>query len=401
MTEGRWQPVLSGERAAAAREAARAIATDLATAEVEDVDVPAVALFFAYAAGEWDDEAIETAYRVTVDRLVDQIAAEHVDLHLFGGLAGEGWVLAHIASDGAGEVLALIDDALMEQPVDAAGPYDLGEGLVGHGVYFVERLINEPSAARPRDALARIVAQLDRRAIVDGAGLVWATERDGARWFDCGVAHGIAGVIALLAKVIELGDPPPRTAELLAGSRAWLRATELPPSPVGRYPAKILPGVTRRPPPTRTAWCYGDPGTATALWSAAARTGDSIADAHALALEVAARAPAATRIVDAGVCHGALGLGHLLARCAAAAPGDATLRAAAAAWFERGLAFRDPGTGIGGFLSPPPGGQTGAWTASPDFLEGASGMGLALLGAATATEPSWDRYLLCDVPVAR
>lgn len=34
----------------------------------------------------------------------------------------------------------------------------------------------------------------------------------------------------------------------------------------------------------------------------------------------------------------------------------------------------------------------------PGFLTGAAGIGLALLGAVSPVEPSWDRLLLCSVP---
>lgn len=393
MSDGHWPPILTGPVASAARDAARAISDDLAreTIAVEPGDTAAVALFFAYAAGEWDDDATNAAYARAVERLVAQLDGEHSYLHLFGGLAGDGWVLAHIAGDGAAEALDAIDRALLDQ-LASTPAYDLGEGLVGFGVYFVERLVNDPAAALPRDGLARVVAQLVARSRAQPDGAAWETTRDGRTFLDCGAAHGAAGVIALLGKAHELGvasDP-----SLLAAAMSWLWAQAGPVTPRGRFPAQVAP--PRAAHPTRTAWCYGDPGVALLTWSACTRSGASTADARALVALVAERDPQATGIVDAGLCHGASGLGHLLGR-AYAASGDAALRAASTRWFERALAFRRAG-GIGGFWSPPPGGQAGDWSPAPGFLEGATGIGLTLLGALGTAEPAWDRLLLVDVP---
>ncbi len=391
--------------ASAARAAARAISDDLAreTIAVEAGDTAAVALFFAYAAGEWDDDATNAAYARAVERLVAQLDGEHSYLHLFGGLAGDGWVLAHIAGDGAGDALAAIDRALLDQ-LASTPAYDLGEGLVGFGAYFVERLVNDPTAALPREGLARVVSQLVARSRAVPEGAAWETTRSGRTVLDCGAAHGVAGVIALLGKAFDFGVAGPPERELLAAAVTWLWAQAGPVTPRGRFPAQVRApdpsdaGPGHAPHPTRTAWCYGDPGVAVLTWGACARTGASIADARELMALVAERDLKATGIVDAGLCHGASGLGHLLGR-AYAASGDVALRAASTRWFERALAFRREG-GIGGFWSPPPGGQTGDWSPTPGFLEGATGIGLALLGALGTAEPAWDRLLLVDLPPA-
>jgi lantibiotic modifying enzyme len=124
------------------------------------------------------------------------------------------------------------------------------------------------------------------------------------------------------------------------------------------------------------------------------------------ALEIArcaaAGPPEEAGVVDAGFCHGATGLGHVFNRLYQAT-GDATLRRAARFWFERSLAMRQPGRGVGGFQ---------ALTARDDgtkywddedrgILTGAAGIGLALLAAATPIEPEWDRMLLVSVPSPR
>src|SRR5205814_7193584 len=102
--------------------------------------------------------------------------------------------------------------------------------------------------------------------------------------------------------------------------------------------------------------------------------------------------------MDAGLCHGAAGLGHLFNRMYQATK-DATLARAARFWFERTLAMRRPGRGIGGFstLSGKADG-TRYWENDPGLLTGSAGIALALLAATTSIEPAWDRMLLLSRP---
>ena len=75
-----------------------------------------------------------------------------------------------------------------------------------------------------------------------------------------------------------------------------------------------------------------------------------------------------------------------------AATGEPECRAAAQRWLDDALARRQPGTGVGGYRHPrgrDPGAREHA-----GFLEGASGIGLALLAMIDDTEPAWDRLLL-------
>jgi hypothetical protein len=153
--------------------------------------------------------------------------------------------------------------------------------------------------------------------------------------------------------------------------------------------------------PARTAWCYGDPGVAAVLLNAARAFGrpdweEAALDAARLA---ARRAPEVVRAVDAGLCHGAAGLGHLFNRMHQAA-GDPELKEAAVAWFRRALELRTPGLGIAGYrawTATRPG-ERAAWQDDPGFLLGASGVGLALLAAVSDVDPAWDRVLQSSIP---
>jgi hypothetical protein len=117
----------------------------------------------------------------------------------------------------------------------------------------------------------------------------------------------------------------------------------------------------------------------------------------ALARAVARRPAESCGVEDACLCHGAAGLGHLLNRLYQAT-GDPELLAGARAWLGRALEYWEPGRGVGGFLAFAPPDydpeQQPVWHEDAGFLNGATGMALALLAATSAVDPAWDRLLL-------
>jgi hypothetical protein len=402
-----WTPLVEPDSALAA--SATAAVRDIALALAETPHPTASscdrAVFWAYVAGVFDEPFANAAYTAAVDDLVAELRAGSPHHALYGGLAGVGWSLAHVLDGQADDALGVIDAALgrLLATDPWPGPIDLTTGLVGMGVYFLERLGSSPSPAA-RDGLARVVRHLDRGATRSDHGTTWWTSPatlphfvaceypDG--YFDCGVAHGVPGTIAMLGRAATCLAVPADTRALARSlcedAIRWVAAQRQPAHPNGRFPARITRDDNSR---GRTAWCYGDPGVAVALWSAASRLSLATDLAHETATDCAARAVETTGVRDAPLCHGAAGLAHLLNRCYQAS-GDATIAAAARTWLERTLAMRGR-DGIGGFV---------AWRGddgdqpNASLLEGSIGIGLALLAAVTEHEPSWDRLLLCDVP---
>jgi hypothetical protein len=101
-----------------------------------------------------------------------------------------------------------------------------------------------------------------------------------------------------------------------------------------------------------------------------------------------------SHVVDAGLCHGSAGLGHLFNRMHQAS-GDPVLEDAALRWYRHTLDIQRPGEGIGGyaFWVPP------QWKPTAGFVDGAAGVGLGLLGGVSSLEPAWDQFLAVSVPL--
>jgi hypothetical protein len=423
---GAWRPLLAGRQRAAAEAALGAIATELRSlpllqpgaAGAADPSLASgasgIALFHTYWSLARADEgrAHEDAALDHLERAIDALGEVVTPPSLFSGHAGVAWTAAHLAARlglaGCQEATTQVDESLLLHLAEAQpAPFDLLEGWTGLGVYGLERLPD----ATGTDLLSGVVERLSAAAETDAEGVTWFSspaffpqqdrEAYPGGYYNLGMAHGLPGVIALLARVGAAGVHLGTARRLLHGAVDWLLARRLAGTEGALFAYHHRAGEPPRA--ARLGWCYGDAGIALALLGAARAAGEPrwVHEARVIAARAAGRDAASARVVDAGLCHGACGLGHLFNRFHQAT-GDPVARQAACAWFERGLAMRRPGTGVGGFsaLLPGPGGEPQVPAAEPGFLTGAAGIGLALLAATSEVEPSWDRVLLADLAPA-
>ena len=321
-------------------------------------------------------------------------------LHLYGGWTGLGWLTTHL--DAEADFVAPQVDRLLTRAVADWSPrcgYDLISGLIGVGVYFVERLPAE-SAKR---GLLLILEALERTTVETATGTTWFTAPEllpawqrrmaPKGYYNLGVAHGVPGVCWLLGKLCTADVGGDRAASLLCSSLRWVRSHQ-------RNPAHLsLPSwatLGSEPEPhSRIAWCYGPLGASAVTLDAAKTIGDkeSMEWARALALACARVPPEEAHIRDAGLCHGAAGNAHIFLRLYRN-EGHAMFQQAARNWLKAALAYRRPDEGIGGYrMWSDVDGRQG-WVDDASFLSGSAGVGLALLTAVTTVEPKWDRLLL-------
>jgi lantibiotic biosynthesis protein len=402
-----WRPILDD----GARAHALTIASEIAEAlrdPAHQMSAPSlwdgnagVAIFFAYLHQAVPERGYDHAATSLVDRVIDDAAAEPLGPSLYKGITGVAWMLDHLR----GRVLDA-DEEDANEDVDAAllelmqlpwrDRYDLFDGLVGFGLYALTRLPRPAAAACLELVVDQLAATVERRP----EGLTWKTGPqlmipelraqfpDGN--YTVGPAHGVAGVIAVLAAACAAGVAPRRARALLDGAVAWLLRCRLPDASRGQFPRHLSP-TSEESEPARAAWCAGDPGVASALRIAAREVGEPAWEREALAIarDCLRRPPEASGVVDATLCHGTAGLAHMWNRFYQAT-GEAAFADAARYWVTRTLDMRRSGGGVAGFALETPAGRE----ARPGLLQGAAGIGLALLAAATEVAPAWDSALL-------
>lgn len=413
-----WSPILEGEDAALADAAVTAVAEAI----LERPALPSrnasaglaggqagIALFYEYLDRARPGAGYGEVAQERLERAIDILSSTAHDPSLFAGFAGVSWAVEHLQggpAEGEDEEDPNedIDAALLELLRKTPWPhdYDLVAGLVGHGVYALERLPRPSAAACLELVVERLAEIADRRP----EGVAWHTPLAlvpelNRPWYpegldNLGVAHGTPGVLALLARICASGVAAERSRALLADGVSWLLAQKMTGNEISIFPYAVGSGFKIRP--ARTAWCYGDPGIALALLAAARAVGEPAWEREALALARAAarRPPENCNVNDAGLCHGAAGLGHLLNRLYQAT-GEPEFLEAARAWLRRALSYREPGRGIGGFLAYTTVDESFeemGWIDDAGFLIGSAGMALILLAATSGVEPAWDRVLL-------
>jgi lantibiotic modifying enzyme len=410
----RWRPILSGPAAEQALQAVDTIADSIAASPGRrDPSLgrgqAGLALLHAWLARTGHAPQADALARQCLDGAIEAMSAQAMSASLYGGFTGVAWaadVVDTLLDPDAEDRNDAVDDALLRvlsRPVRWSAPYDLIVGLTGLGVYALQRY-PRPSAA---ECLHLVVERLRECAEHDEHGLYWWTppeeipdhEYPSGR-ADLGVAHGAAGAVALLGGICGAGVEQATSRLLLEGAVSWLMTHSVPTGAGPTFPVWVAPGV--RPSPARCAWCYGDPGIAAALLLAARGLGaaDWERAAVALACRAAERPASETGIVNGGFCHGAAGLTHIYNRMYQAT-GKPELGRAALYWLERTLDFyrrarQAGGSWVQGNWDPA---QPERWTwTGTGLVEGAAGVALVLLAAATSVEPAWDRMFLVSAP---
>jgi len=388
-----WRPLLQGARAAGA-EAAIARLSTKGSRRRQGLEGPGlglgaagIALMHAYVGRLREDAAAMRRARRSLNGALRALERQELNGTLSNGLPGIAWVMAHLDREGLVEadqgLAADLDRSLLGAVRGKRwkGELDLLSGLVGFGAVALERL-PRPDAWR---TLERVVHHLGATAERAGAGMAWPSHdwTTGERVYYLGVAHGVAGVIGFLARMVELGVSPRPSRRLLDAAVALLLDQELPEGVSSRFPLALVPGKAGEP--CRSAWCHGDLGIATQLLLAARMVREPAWERVAIrvARDVAARPFEADRDPEPALCHGSLGTAHLLNRMYQAT-GDAPLRRGALRRLEHGLQM---------WRAAQSGGQPYHHQGKRGLLLGDAGMALALLAATTAVEPGWDRWM--------
>jgi lantibiotic biosynthesis protein len=416
-----WRPILSGTAAQQALRAVDAIAESItsitASSGGRDPSLgrgqAGLALLYAWLARAGRMPEADVLARQCLDQAIEGVSRQAMNASLYAGFTGVAWaadLVDRLLDPDAEDRSQAVDDALLRllsRPDHWSAPYDLVVGLTGLGVYALQRHPRPVAVA----CLGRVVERLHECAQHDEHGLYWWTpaaeilDEESRKQYpsgraDLGVAHGVAGPIALLGGICGAGVEQATARPLLEGAVSWLLAQSVPAEAGPTFPVWVAPAF--QPWPARCAWCYGDPGIAAALLLAARGVGDAGWEqtAVALACRAAERPASETGVVNANFCHGAAGLAHLYNRMYQAT-GEPRLGRAALYWLERTLAFyrraRDAGDSwVRGNWDP---GQRDRWTwTGIELVEGAAGIALVLLAATTSVEPTWDRMFLVSAP---
>jgi hypothetical protein len=275
--------------------------------------------------------------------------------------------------------------------------FDLAKGMAGLGAYLLYR---DSTGCLIRQVLTYLVRLTEPLPAEDQAGVrapgwwtddVPAGEPAGAfhgGYADLGMAHGIAGPLALLALSMLQGVTVKGQAVAIDRICRWLDLWRHD-GPAGScWPervtyAELVTGRSICDGPARPSWCYGTPGLARAQQLAGLATGDLARQQLAEdALVSCLTNPAQlSRFTDPALCHGRAGL-IATAWHAAADSRSSEIACHLSRLFDT---FFEHAEDVDSLSMRRPG-----------LIEGSAGVALTLHSIAFGTSSGWERSLLIN-----
>lgn len=381
-----------------------------------------LATLYAVLDHSFPAEGWDVAGHCQLERAARSVGGRDVSeqpLSLFSGLSGMALAIWLSSHNGARyrKLLTTIERRLFPIVIEraaqvlaacphgcAASLYDIVSGFAGAGAgaYLLCRAFDQPARHVLQSVLAVLVslsAETDgllhchvppEQQLQD----TWAESYPDGHT-NCGLAHGIPGPLALLSLARRAGVEVPGIDEAIAHIADWLVAHCLEDEwginwpaawPVGRFHAAP---TTRRS--SRTAWCYGTPGVARALWLAGSALGCAQYQKIALeGMQAVYRQPLPVRRIDSpSFCHGVAGLLQITLRFANESD-DPCFEEAATILSRQLLDLYQP-EALPGYRHLE---SQGVLVDHPWLLNGAVGVALVLLAAASPGEPAWDRLFV-------
>ena len=387
-----------------------------------------IALLWGYMDACFPDEGWDVTGRETLQRATrDAELRTAVPIGSFSGLAGLGMAAWQLSRGGVRyrRLLAKIDEAVVPQVLQMAaairaerdgvnvGDFDVISGLSGAGSYLLSRR----GEATVTNALAQVVSALVELVSEREGLLRWHTptrllwDEELTRTYphgnlNCGLAHGLPGVLAFLSLALAAGSTTPGLNDAVEYAAGWLAANRCDdewginwPTAVSIVEAitesgsSLQAGRSSLAPdgPSRCAWCYGSPGIARSLWLAGeALNEDRWRELAIAAMEAVFKRPASSRRIDSPTfCHGKAGLLQIALRFANDTGRDIFVRESQNLAREILLAYK-PGSTLG-FRNIESGENE---IDQPGLLDGVPGVVLVLLAGSATVAPDWDRLFL-------
>lgn len=358
-------------------------------------------LFWAYYHQYRNDVARADRITLMLSSVFDEIKGGFKHPTFCNGLAGIGWTVEHLVEynfikANTNKIIGSLDNFLFPYMIHYAreGNYDYLHGALGLGLYYSSRRSSEWA----HEYLVELVVELEKQATRMKRGIAWERKLkapSNASVYNLSMSHGIAGVIAILGRLYEIGICKEKVFELATGAVIYLLNNRRKANERYLFPGWIHKDDMEMMQGGRLAWCYYDMGISIALWQAGQLFGNEQWKREAtdiLLHTINIRDIGESGVRDAGLCHGAAGIAHIYHRMYRYTNVE-VFRDSAIFWFEQCVKMASFDDGLAGYKTFETV-EYGGWQNDYGFLNGIAGIGLALISSVSNVEPDWDRALL-------
>jgi lantibiotic modifying enzyme len=364
-----------------------------------------VTLLFAYLAKTLPGGEYEEITHQYLEQLRESLSRKGMTHGLSTGKAGIGYVFQHLHNIGGIDPAEGPDWDELDRTISlgadrdhSMGNWDPMHGLVGLGIYFIER----HKATGEKRHLEKIVDYIESLAVVENNCHVWTSrrsEQEEAVAFNFGMAHGMPGLLSFLAQVYELGIRRPTISSLIQSCMEFLLNQRASRDRLYSFPVSVgatnpESGKAKMQPSWRHGWCYGDLGMANALIHCGRALGQPEwrNKGIAIALRTTAIPFEYAGCEDAPFCHGTVGLVHQYHRLYQSTQNH-RFKEAAEHWLKMTMDhYYQPGKFPGGYAYRCFDEDENRWISNVNFglMEGITGIALVFLSYLHDAEPGWD-----------
>ncbi len=323
---------------------------------------------------------------------IESIPYENVSL--FNGISGLGWVLQHFHSMGLlskqdiKDVLPQIDEIIandLKNTQPSIDDLDLFYGLLGVSVYLLSK---NKSIIKAR--LLEIILE----KITLSIALISSTQK-----IDLGIPHGLSGTIITLTRFFRQGFDKRILKNNLNLCVDIILSNRLEKNSLSSFPTN-----TKSFKPSRLAWCYGDLSIVIALVNANKVLYSKILESEinillkrSLSRELSESGVfLSSNNIDAGLCHGALGISYLLSKIRSETK-TVGIDDRISYWMRESLSKIKIGEKFLNFKTPFHEETHMTWGFDGGLVDGLAGIGLMLVGLRSEKLRGWDSVFLLDL----
>jgi lantibiotic modifying enzyme len=368
-----------------------------------------IVLLFAYLSKLVPEKNYSDITAGILDELSDSLSNDELDHSMSGGVAGIAFAFQHLRNIGAldkSEDLNLSElDEFVSLGIDndfKNGNWDPLHGMVGLGIYFLER--NKETGEKKY--LEKVVDYLSQIRTDLHGYKVWITPGYGKYSndnYNFGMAHGLPGILSFLAQVYLREIKQPEIEEMISSCLPFLLQNEYGEDEEYCFPTSIEIEKKHelQKQGSRLAWCYGDLCMANALVHCGRALQNPNWKTHGIdiAIKTTKREFESAGCMDAPFCHGTTGLVHQYQRFYQLT-GNEVFKYAVENWLNITLKeYYKPGNGVGGYSFRCLKEETNLFEYVPHYglLEGSAGIALVYVYLLYNVQPDWDIIFLCNV----
>lgn len=351
-----------------------------------------IALFYNYLLEIESNEDYQNKLFSIIDKIGDLISEESYSSSLCSGIAGYGWVLSKMKNKNLEieeEYFEALDAILAESLLEEASRnyYDFLHGGFGIALYFIERYKSKKDKSI-KAVLTEFSSTLIEKINTNPEVLFSNdSENPDQKYFYFGLAHGISGTLNFLVYLSTiLENANPAIEEAITKTIGFMNTYKAYDNESKQfYPGQVLTNdstVTK----ARLGWCQGDLGIANAILNAGSFLNNTTLkeDGNALINATTNINVKESLVNDFALCHGSSGI--LLQYYVASKKTNSLYSATTAIWYENLKKQTNDFTEFQSFFID-------RYVAETNILNGAAGLGLALLTIENKIPSDWAECL--------